>query len=56
MIPMTRPYVLPAISEKPPVSWITPRTIRTQPMVLRLVKMYLLSLTKMFASSRAPMP
>jgi hypothetical protein len=56
MIPITRPYVMPAISEKPPVSWITLKMIRTQPKVLRLVNMYLLSLVKMFASSRAPMP
>jgi hypothetical protein len=28
---------VPAISEKPPPSWMTPRMIRTQPMVLRLV-------------------
>jgi hypothetical protein len=56
MIPMTRPNVLPAISEKPPASWIAPRTIRTQPKVLRFVKMNLWSFTKMFASSSDPMP
>ena len=55
-IPMTRPYVLPASSEKPPVSWITPRTISTQPIVLRSLRMYRLSLTKMFALSSAPIP
>ena len=43
MIPMTRPYVLPEISEKPPVSWITPRMIRTHPNVLRFVRMNLVS-------------
>src|SRR4051812_16878965 len=56
MMPSTRPNVLPAISEKPPASWITPRTIRTQPRVLRSSSMNLLSFTKMLASSRAPMP
>jgi len=45
-----------AIREKPPVSCISPRTIRTQPRVLRLVNMYRLSFTKMFALSSAPMP
>ena len=30
-IAIARPYVLPASSEKPPVSWISPRTITTQP-------------------------
>ena len=30
--------------------------ISTQPIVLRLVKMYLVSFAKMFALSNAPMP
>src|SRR4051794_40345087 len=46
MTPMTRPNVLPATSEKPPMSWIAPRTIRTHPRVLRLVRMNLVSFTK----------
>jgi hypothetical protein len=48
--------VLPASSERPPVSWMIPRTIRTQPRVLRLVRTYRWSFLKMFASSSAPMP
>jgi hypothetical protein len=47
---------LPASSEKPPVSWIAPRMMRTQPILLRLSRMNLFSLTKMFALSSAPMP
>ena len=53
---MIRPYVLPASSEMPPVIWIAPRMMRTQPRVLRFVKMYRWLLTKMFALSRAPKP
>ena len=56
MTPITRPNVLPAISENPPASWMTPSRMRTQPIVFRLVNTNRLSSVKMFASSSAPMP
>ena len=45
MIPTIRPQALPAISENPPVSWITPRITSTQPMVWRFVRTKRVSLT-----------
>ncbi len=44
-MPTKRPQAFPAINEKPPVSWITPRMIRTQPIVWRFVRTYLVSFT-----------
>jgi len=47
---------LPEPSENPAVSWMIPRMIVTHPRVLRSSRMNRLSLTKMFALSKAPMP
>ena len=56
MIPMIRPYALPANSENPAVSWIRPRITVIQPHVWRFANTYEVFAVKKWAFPIAPNP